>query len=64
MQVHKNGNGKTACRIMPETKEVEIVREKWKVIVRFNPDNSADAINYYPDGRTEVKRYETTAVSS
>jgi len=42
MQVHKNGKGKTACRIKPEAKEVEVVRENWKVLVRFNPDDTAD----------------------
>jgi len=64
MQVHKNGKGKTACRIKPEAKEIEVVRENWKVLVRFNPDNTADAINYFPDGHTEIKRYEANAANN
>jgi hypothetical protein len=54
MQTHKNGKGKTACRIKPEAKEVEVVWENWKVLVRFNPDYTADAINYFPFKKWEI----------
>jgi hypothetical protein len=57
MQVHKNANGKTACRIDVSKKQVEVSDRKYTVLVQFNDDGTADAINFDLNGKHKVYRY-------
>jgi hypothetical protein len=57
MTIHKNANGKTACRLDVEKKQVELSDKRYKVLIQFNENGTADVINYDLNGKKEVYHY-------